>query len=204
MSVIAYIRVSTNQQTLENQKFIILEFANKNNMKIDKFIEVTSSTRENNIKRKIEYLINIIEFGDTLIISELSRLARSVGQILRITDRIMKKKIRLISIKEGIIVNSAKTDIQTKMMITLFSLFAEIERDLISERTKEALQAAKAKGKILGRPKGSKGKSKLDGHEEIIKDYLNKKVSKSSIAKILNVSRTNLCNFIKSRELDKN
>jgi DNA invertase Pin-like site-specific DNA recombinase len=203
MSTFAYIRVSTNQQILENQKFTILNFAHKNNIKIDHFVEVKSSTRENNIKRKLDILMKSLMFGDILIVSELSRLARSVGQIIRIIDELMKKKIRFISIKENISINSAKSDIQTKMMITLFGLFAEIERDLISERTKEALQVAKKKGKILGRPKGSLGQSKLDGKEAQITDFLKKRVSKSSIAKIFGISRTTLCNFIKNRKLDK-
>lgn len=91
---------------------------------------------------------------------------------------------------------------QTKMMIALFGLFAEVERDLISERTKEGLQGAKTQGRLLGRPRGTLGQSKLDGKEEEIKKLLEKKVSKSSIAKIVEVSRTALLHFIRSRKLD--
>ena len=94
-----------------------------------------------------------------------------------------------------------KQDLRTKVMIALFGLFAEVERDLISERTKEGLAAAKAKGKLLGRPKGALGKSKLDGKEQDIRALLDKDVSKSSIAKILNVSRSALYHFIETRKI---
>lgn len=103
--------------------------------------------------------------------------------------------------KEAIHVEG-KQDLQTKMMIALFGLFAEVERDLISERTKEGLQGAKTQGRLLGRPRGTLGQSKLDGKEEEIKKLLEKKVSKSSIAKIVEVSRTALLHFIRSRKLD--
>src|ERR1700676_1601498 len=95
-----------------------------------------------------------------------------------------------------------KQDLQTKVMVALFGLFAEVERDLISQRTKEGLAAARAKGQLLGRPKGALGKSKLDGKEEEIRMLLEKTVSKASIAKIVGVSSTNLRHFIRTRKLD--
>ena len=107
-----------------------------------------------------------------------------------------------LAIKEGIRLDG-ETDLQTKVMITMFSLFAEIERSLCSQRTKEALAAAKAKGKKLGRPLGRLGQSKLDGREEEIKKLLTLKVSKASIAKITGVNRGTLVHFIKSRKLQK-
>jgi len=136
-----------------------------------------------------------------LIVSELSRIGRSLGQIINIVDYLVKEKIKFQTIKENITINPGKHDIQTKVMITMFGLFAEIERDLISERTKSGLQAAREKGKILGRPKGVLGKSILDGKEAEISEYLKKGVSKSSIAKILGVSRTCVYAFIESRKL---
>ena len=105
------------------------------------------------------------------------------------------------AIKEAIHFEGTQ-DLQTKVMIALFGLFAEVERDLISERTKEGLQAAKAQGRLLGRPRGALGQSKLDGKEDEIQKLLEKKVSKSSIAKIVEVSRTALLHFIRSRKLD--
>jgi len=124
-----------------------------------------------------------------------------LGQIIQIVDELIKKEVKLIAIKENIHLNG-KQDIQTKVTIGLFGLFAEIERDLISERTKQALAVAKAKGKILGRPKGSLGKSKLDGKEEEIKLLIVKGVSKTAIAKIMDISRTALYQFIDTRKLE--
>jgi len=134
------------------------------------------------------------------LVSELSRIGRSVGQIIQIVDKLVKNKIRFIAIKENIHLDG-KQDIQSKMMVTMFSLFAEIEHDLISERTCEGLVAARAKGRILGRPKGSRGPSRLDGKEAEIQMLLSKKVSKTSIAKIMDVSRSALLYFIDSRNI---
>ena len=115
--------------------------------------------------------------GDRLLVSELSRLGRSLGQVIQIVDTLVHRNIRFIAIKEGIEFDGQQ-DLQTKVMIALFGLFAEVERDLISERTKEGLAAAKAQGKLLGRPKGALGKSRLDGKEQDIRVLLGKKVSK--------------------------
>ena len=139
--------------------------------------------------------------GDRLIVSELSRLGRSLGQVIRIVDELVKRKIRFIAIKEAIRFEG-KQDMQTKVMIALFGLFAEVERDLISQRTKEGLATARAKGRLLGRPKGALGKSKLDGKEEEIRMLLEKTVSKASIAKIVGVSRTAIHHFIRTRKLN--
>jgi DNA invertase Pin-like site-specific DNA recombinase len=116
-------------------------------------------------------------------VSELSRLGRSLGQVIHIVDELVKRKIRFTAIKEGIHFEG-KQDLQTKVMVALFGLFAEVERDLISERTLEGLASARAKGRLLGRPKGALGKSRLDGKEEEIRLLLQKQVSKASIAKM--------------------
>jgi len=166
-------------------------------------MHITVSSRRSTKERKIDQLLDELETGDTLIVSELSRMGRSAGEIITTIDTLVKKKIRFFAVKEGIRLNGSQ-DIQTKVMVTMFGLFTEIERDLISMRTKEALAAAKASGKQLGRPKGTKGKSKLDGREEEIKELLGMGVSKSSIAKITRVSRANLYHFIRSRELVPN
>ena len=166
--VIGYIRVSTDKQTTENQRLAILEYCNHGkNLKVDKWIEVTVSSRKSSKDRKLDELIEQLEAGDTLIVSELSRLGRSVGQVATLVDTLVKASVKIISIKEDMVLNG-KPNIQTKVMLTMFSLFAEIERDLISERTKEGLKRAKAEGKQLGRPKGSRSKSKLDGKESEI------------------------------------
>ena len=131
----------------------------------------------------------------------MSRLGRSLSQVIQIVEALVRRKIRFIAIKEGIEFDG-KQDLPTKVMIALFGLFAEVERDLISERTKEGLGAARAKGRRLGRPKGALGKSKLDGKQEEIRILLQKEVSKASIAKIVGVSKTALHHFINSRKLD--
>ena len=115
-------------------------------------------------------------------------------------DTLVHRKIRFIAIKEGIEFEGQQ-DLRTKVMIALFGLFAEVEWDLISERTKERLAAAKAQGKLLGRPKGALGKSRLDGKEQDIRVLLGKNVSKASIAKILDVSRSALYLFIETRKI---
>lgn len=200
MKTIAYLRISTDKQDLDNQRLLILDYARKQKINIDDFIKIQVSSRKSVKERKLDELLRQLDNGDTLIVSELSRLGRSLGQIIQIVDGLIKQNNKFIAVKENIIIDG-KQDIHTKVMVALFGLFAEIERDLISKRTKEALTIAKAKGKLLGRPKGSLGKSKLDGKEKEIKELLSKTVSKSSIAKIMGVSRTALHQFISSRKL---
>ena len=199
MKTIAYLRISTGGQELNNQRLAILDYAHRNQLQVDKFLETQASSRKTIKERGIDGLFSEVEPGDLILISELSRLGRSVGQIIQLVDEIIKRQVRLIAIKENIQLDG-KQDIQSKMMVTMFGLFAEIERDLISERTKEGLIAARAKGTVLGRPKGN-GKSRLDGKETEITMLMGKKVPKASIAKIMGVSRATLLNFICTREL---
>ena len=200
MQTVAYLRVAKDTQDVKNQKLAILGFAQKEKIEISRFIELSVSSRRSTSERKIDALLDQLEEGDTLIVSELSRLGRSVGEIITMVDTLVKKKIRFLAVKEAIRLNGAQ-DLQTKVMVTMFGLFAEIERDLISIRTKEALAAARASGKQLGRPKGSRGRSKLDGREDEIRKLLSLNVSKSSIARITGVDRSTLYHFIRSREL---
>ena len=203
MKTVAYLRVSKDSQDVNNQRLAILEFARKEKMEVDDFVEITVSSRKSTKERKIDQLLEQLDTGDILIVSELSRMGRSVGEIITTVDTLVKRKIRFIAVKEGIRLNGSQ-DMQTKVMVTMFSLFAEIERDLISMRTKEGLAAAKASGKKLGRPKGTLGKSKLDGREDEIKRLLALDVSKASIAKITGCDRSTLYNFIRSRGLTPN
>ena len=203
MRTVAYLRVSKDSQDVKNQRLAILEFARREKMEVDDFVEITISSRKSTRERKVDQLLEELDTGDTLIVSELSRMGRSVGEIITTVDILVKKKIRFIAVKEGIRLNGSQ-DMQTKVMVTMFSLFAEIERDLISMRTKEGLAAAKASGKKLGRPRGVLGKSKLDGREDEIKRLLALEVSKASIAKITGVDRSTLYNFIRSRGLVPN
>jgi DNA invertase Pin-like site-specific DNA recombinase len=202
MKNIGYIRVSKVDQQIDSQRLAILDYAHKNKIKIHEFIEINMSSRKTPHERGIDALIQKLNPNDRLIVSELSRLGRSLGQIIHIVDQLIKKRVSFIAIRENIVINGQKQDIQTKVMVAMFGLFAEIERDLISERTKEGLAAARAKGKLLGRPKGTLGKSRLDGKEDEIKNLLEKKVSKASISKIYEISRPALLSFIKTRKLD--
>lgn len=200
MKTIAYLRISTEEQDLDNQRLSILDYTNKHGIKVDDFISIQISSMQSMKDRRINEVLQMLEDGDTLIVSELSRLGRSLGQVIQIVNELIKLKVRFIAIKENITF-CGKQDMQTKVMIAMFGLFSEIEKDLISERTKQGLAAIKAKGKILGRPKGTLGISKLNGKENEIKVLLMKQVSKSAIAKIMDISRTALYSFIQSRKL---
>ena len=201
MKTIAYLRVSTGSQDLANQKLVLLDHARQERFAIDRFVEAQASSRKDRDRMRIEELFGTLDPGDRLVVSELSRLGRSLGQVIQTIDELVKRKVRFTAVKEAIRFEG-KQDLQTKVMIALFGLFAEVERDLISERTKEGLAAARARGRPLGRPKGSLGKSKLDGKEEEIRMLLGKGVSKASIAKIVGASRTALHHFIRTRKLD--
>jgi DNA invertase Pin-like site-specific DNA recombinase len=201
MATLAYMRVSCDKQDLKNQKLEILEYAQKNNCKVDEFIEIEISSRKDMQKRRIDELFEKLNAGDILITAELSRIGRSTGEVINIINAFIKKQVKFIAIKQNLIING-KHDLQSKVLTTIFSLLAEMERDLISCRTIEALKAKKAQGIVLGRPKGALGISKLDDKKEQIQELLKHKVSKSAISRMLRVSRTSLIDFIKSRGLN--
>jgi DNA invertase Pin-like site-specific DNA recombinase len=200
MKTIAYVRVSTDAQDVTHQRLAVLEFARTERMVVDTFLEIQASSRHSLKVRQIEVLFDSLERGDTLIVSELSRLGRSVGEIITTVDRLVHYQIRVFALKEGLRLTGAQ-DLQSRVIVTLFGLFAEIERTLLSLRTKEALAAARAAGKRLGRPPGALGKSKLDGKEQEIQTLLGLQVSKASIAKITGVDRSTLYHFMQSRRL---
>jgi DNA invertase Pin-like site-specific DNA recombinase len=200
MKTIAYVRVSTDAQDVTHQRLAVLEFARTERMVVDTFLEIQASSRHSLKVRQIEVLFDSLERGDTLIVSELSRLGRSVGEIITTVDRLVHHQIRVFALKEGLRLTGAQ-DLQSRVIVTLFGLFAEIEHTLLSLRTKEALAAARAAGKRLGRPPGALGKSKLDGKEQEIQTLLGLQVSKASIAKITGVDRSTLYHFMQSRRL---
>lgn len=200
--IIGYLRVSTNQQDVANQRYSILEYAHRKDLKIKKFVSYKVSSRKSLTQRGIDDLLQGLNPKDCLIVSELSRLGRSLGQIIRIIDDLIEHDIEFIAIKENIHIKGTQHK-QNKIMIAMFGLFAELERDLISERTKEGIAAAKMKGVKVGRPKGKTGKSRLDGREQEIQFLLSKGVSKASISKMMDVAYSTLTNFIKSRKIVK-
>ncbi|EDP73153.1 recombinase family protein [Hydrogenivirga sp. 128-5-R1-1] len=193
----AYIRVSTNKQDLENQKFAILQYANNKKLGNVEFIEEAVSGRISWKNRKLKDLIDNLQSGDNLIVAELSRLGRSMLEIMELLSILLRKGVNVYVVKGNY---ELKDNIQSKVLTFAFSLASEIERELISQRTKEALAKRKAEGKKLGRPKGSYS-SKLDDKKEYIKELLDKGVSIASIAKILGVHYHTVRNYVKRRNL---
>ena len=200
MKTIAYLRVSTAQQDAGGQRLAILEHARKHGFRVDDFVGATARGHASAKHRRLDELIGTLKRGDRLVVSELSRLGRSLGQVVAVLDGLAKAGVAFIAIKENMRVKG-KQDIQTKVMTTLFALFAEVERDLISERTREGLARARASGKTLGHAKGSLGVSRLDEKEDEICQFIDLGVSRTAIAKITGVSRSTLYNFMAPRGL---
>ncbi len=194
-----YIRVSTDKQTTQNQKFEIKNYAKERSIVIDEWIEETISATKKLEQRKFGHLLNKMKKGDMLIVSELSRMGRNLMQIMKILHDCMEKDIQVFTIKERYELGN---NINSKVLAFAFGLSAEIERNLISQRTKEALARKKAEGVILGRPIGSKSSTlKLTGKEEEIKKLLKKKISYSGIGRILGAHRLTVSSFVKDNSL---
>ena len=194
MTTYAFLRVSTLLQDTEKNKIDILQFANTKKLGNVEFIEEHASGKINYKERKLGALIDSMNKGDVLIVPELSRIARSITQILEVIKVTKDKGITLYALKEGF--SNAEESITATVTSTIFALVAQIERELISLRTKEALHARKAQGLKLGRPKG-KGKSKLDEHKEDILKMLSYGVPKTLIAKQYDTTTVNLYNFLR-------
>ena len=193
--IYGYIRVSSDKQTVENQRFEISNFCEKNSLTIDVWVEETISGMTKVENRKLGKLLKKMKKGDVLICSELSRLGRNLLMIMGVLNECMNRDIQVWTIKDNYRLGS---DINSKVLAFAFGLSAEIERNLISQRTKEALARKKAEGVVLGRPKGSKSaKTKLTGQEKQIKELLEKKVSYSAIGRILGVHRLTVSSFVK-------
>jgi DNA invertase Pin-like site-specific DNA recombinase len=192
-----YIRISTDKQTTENQRFEIQNFTDKKHLSIDEWIDETISSTKKLDVRKFGALLQRMQKGDVLIVSELSRLGRNLMQIMKILHDCMEKDVMVYTVKENYELGN---NISSKVLAFAFGLSAEIERNLISQRTKEALARRKAEGQILGRPKGSKSQMrKLTGKEEDIRSLMNKKISYSAIGRILGVHRLTVSSFIKEK-----
>jgi len=199
--IYGYIRVSTDRQTVENQRYEINEFCKKQEICVDKWIEETISGTKEVENRKLGKLLNKMKKEDILICSELSRLGRSLLMIMGILNQCMQNEIQVWTIKDNYRLGN---DISSKVLAFAFGLSAEIERNLISQRTKEALARKKAEGVILGRPIGSKSAStKLTGHEKKITNLLDKNVSISAIGRILGVHRLTVSKFVKNMGIYK-
>lgn len=195
--IYGYIRVSSDKQTVENQRFEINNFCNDQKMTIDGWIEETISGTKAYNKRELGKLLNRVQKDDLIICAELSRLGRNLFMIMEILNICMSKECRVWTIKDNYRLGE---DIQSKVLAFAFGLSAEIERNLISQRTKEALARKKIEGVVLGRPKGKKNapeKYKLYDKKMLIQELLKAEVSQRKIAKICKVDRNTLARFIK-------
>ncbi len=197
--VYAYIRVSRDTQTTENQRFEILKFVDSKKIQIDEWVEETVSGIKKVQDRKLGEVIGKLKKDDLLIVTEMSRLGRSLMEVMSILNSLMERNVKVFTVKEKYELGN---NINSKVLAFAFTLSAEIERNLIAQRTKEALARKKSEGKKLGRPKGRLSTTtKLTGKEEQIKELLIKDISYSAIGRILGVNRITVTNFVKSRKL---
>lgn len=194
--IYGYIRVSTDKQTVENQRFEIENYCKEHNLIVNAWIEETISGTKKIDQRKLGKLLNKLKKDDILICAELSRLGRNMFMIMSILNYCMEKEIKVWTIKDNYRLGD---DLTSKVLAFAFGLSAEIERNLISQRTKEALNRKRAEGVVLGRPKGRKSSYyKLTGKEKVIEELRDKGLSWVNIAKVLNVNRNTLLNFRKT------
>jgi len=185
-----YIRVSTDKQTVENQRHEIKNFCQRQEMVVGRWIEETISGTRQVRDRELGKLLKRMKRDDVMVCSELSRLGRNLLMIMAVLNECMERGIQVWTIKDNYRLGS---DISSKVLAFAFGLSAEIERNLISQRTKEALARKKAEGVVLGRPVGSKSsRTKLTGQEERIRELLDKRVSLAAIGRILGVHRDTL------------
>lgn len=197
--IYGYIRVSTDKQNVENQRFEIENYCKERGMIVSAWIEEIISGTKNIDQRKLGKLLNKLKKDDILICAELSRLGRNMFMIMSILNYCMEREIKVWTIKDNYRLGD---DLTSKVLAFAFGLSAEIERNLISQRTKEALVKKRAEGIILGRPKGRKSSYyKLSGKDNIIKELLNKGIPKIQVAKILNVHRNTLNKYIKENNI---
>ena len=197
--IYGYIRVSTDRQTVENQRFEINQFCEKQQIVVNKWIEETISGTKEVQERQLGKLLKKMKKGDVLICSELSRLGRNLLMIMEVLNECMNRNIQVWTIKDNYRLGS---DINSKVLAFAFGLSAEIERNLISQRTKEALARKKAEGVFIGRPKGSLSKKvKLTGNEDKIRKYIKKGLSQREISLKLKVSKGTVNRFIKREKL---
>ena len=197
--IYGYIRVSTDKQTVENQRFEIQRYARKNKLVVNEWIEETISGTINPNKRNLGKLLSKTQKNDIIICSELSRLGRNMFMIMSILNILMERDVIIYAVKEHYKLGD---DISSKVLPFAFSISAEIERSLISQRTREALRRKKAEGVILGRPKGRRNTvCKLSGCEDTIRQMLLEGNTKVYISRHLGVSESTLYSYIKEKRI---
>lgn len=201
MTNFAYLRVSSDQQDIKNQKFGLLEYCNNHNINPVKFVEDTVSSKINWKERAIGNILEKTTKGDLIVVSEISRLGRSTLQVLEILETAAKKGISVHIAKNNIIIDGS---IQSTITATILGLAAQIEREFISNRTKEALAKRKEDGMKLGRPKGQAQLLKLDNYRDEILKYLKKGINKRAISKLIECSPSTLYAWLRRRKLSAN
>jgi len=194
--VYGYIRVSTDKQTVENQRYEIERFCERNVIVIERWVEETISGAKSVGDRELGRLLKAMKKGDTIICSELSRLGRNLFMIMGILNECMRRDIKVWTIKDNYRLGN---DINCKVLAFAFGLSAEIERNLISQRTKEALARKRAEGVVLGRPRGSKSIGKLMGKEIEIKALLDKNMTISAIGRRYGVHRLTVLRYLREK-----
>ncbi len=184
MKIIGYIRVSTDKQDLQKQEHLLLKYAQQHNMQINKFIKIEISSQKNAKDRRINELLNALNEGDVLLVAEISRLGRNMFEVINIINQLSDNGVKVDFVRQPELSTSGP---HKKLLLAIYSYFAEAEREFISIRTKQGLDAARESGKKLGRPKGSRDKQRaLDPYREQIKDYFQLKISLGRIRKIIN------------------
>ena len=184
MAVIGYIRVSTDKQDAAKQRHLLLEYAQQHQLMIEEFIEVEISSRKSRKERRIDELLSRLNKNDLLLVAELSRLGRNMMEVLNIITELSERDVEIVFVRQP---ELSTTGPHGKLLLAIYSYFAETERDFISVRTKQGLAAAKANGVQLGRPRGSKNKERiLDPYKEQIKHYLQMGLNLASIQTIIN------------------
>ncbi len=196
MAVYAYLRISKNTQNNDNQRFEIDNFCQTQGVKLDVLVSEVISSGIPLKKRKLSALLKRLKKDDVLIASEISRLGRSVFEVMEILSHCMNVGCQVWTIKDNYRLGN---DLQSQVLAFAFSLSATIEKSLISQRTRQSLARLKAEGKSLGRKVGSKNKThKLAGKEKEIQDLLAKGVSKSQIARMMKCHRDTVCSLVSS------
>jgi DNA invertase Pin-like site-specific DNA recombinase len=187
--IVAYARVSTGTQETDNQMYGIKRYAEYKELKIDKEVcEVVKSVAHT---RKIYALVDELKDGDTLIVSELSRVGRNLKDLITITEKLIDKNVKLVLVKE--MIELSDDNPAGKLQLQLFGAFAEYERAMIRQRTQESMAAKRAAGISVGRPKGAKNKeSKLEKFKKEILRDLGKGISKTKVAKLYDTNRVTL------------
>ena len=196
MTLYAYLRVSTDAQDVNNQKLGVLEYCATRSLGVPVLVEDTASGKIDWDKRELGALLNRSSPGDVLVVAEISRLARSALQVLEVMKVAAEKTVAVHVVKNSMVMDGS---IQSKIYATIFGLAAEIERDFIAQRTREALARRKADGHTLGRPTGEAEKLALDEHARDIDHYLSIKLGKRDIARLLGVSPNTLYTWLRRR-----